>query len=84
MTKIANEKIEPTFLIFSGVIFVTQFPSINSFENLKFSKLFDEDKFEGPAIVIGKFSKMLYEDTISQIPGSCNCNEGELSDKNRG
>ncbi len=43
--KITTEKIKLKFFIFSAVIFVTQFPlpSINSVEDLKFSKLFDED-----------------------------------------
>ncbi len=69
--KIAPEKIENISLIFSAVIFVTQFPplqsqdprlcdiasSSNIFENLKFSKMFDED-------------------AISQIRGSCDCDGG--------
>ncbi len=33
-------------------------------------------KFEGPAIVIGKFSKILDEDTISRIRGSWHCYGG--------
>ncbi len=57
MTKIAAKKIENVSSIFLAKIFVTQFPlsqsqdpqirdiasSSNIFENLKFSKMFDED-----------------------------------------
>ncbi len=69
LMKIVTKKIEPMFLIFSAVIFVTHF-SINGIENLKFSKLFDKEairKFEGPTFAMGKFSKMLDEDTILRI-----------------
>ncbi len=55
-------------------------------------------QFEGPAIAMegnqmtkivaekieNKFSKMLDEDTISRIRGSCDCDGGKLGDKNRG
>ncbi len=40
-------------------------------------------EFEGPAIEMGKFSKMLDKDTISRIRGSCDCAGGKLVDKNR-
>ncbi len=70
--------------------------STNSFENLKFSNCLTKTqyrKFEGPAIVMGKFPKMFDKDSISRIRGSsedCNgggvcwwlCNEN-CSQKNR-
>ncbi len=42
ITKIVTEKIEPTFSIFSSVI-CHPISLINSFQNLKFSKMFGED-----------------------------------------
>ncbi len=93
VTKITTEKFEWTFSIFSDVInffghgFHHPISPINSFENLKFSKLFDKgviSQIRDPAIAMGKFSKMLDEDTISQIRGSCDYDGGKLGNENCG
>ncbi len=59
VTKIATKKIKPTFSIFLAVIFVTQFS--NCLKKTQYRE------FEGPAIAMDKFSKMLDEDIISRI-----------------
>ncbi len=41
-------------------------------------------QFEGHAIGMGKFSKLLNDDTILRIQGSCDCDEGKLGERNCG
>ncbi len=85
VTKVAAEKIEPMFSIFSAAVrffqpqfnffgcnFCHQFPLIAIAEptNSRYCV------FESPAIVMSKFSKMFDEDSILRIQGSCNDCDG--------